>query len=129
MEIRLLAPALALAALAADAGSAHGLASWLVLLALPAAAGWAFVAVGDALAGEGRRMHAWTSAAAVVLLVLGSAVRHEAPVGAGPPALAVSTVVAALALYALPGLVWLLEPLRSVRALRTESPRLRAGRV
>ncbi len=113
--------------MAADLGGAHGLAFWLVLLALPAAAASAFVAVSDALAGIGHRLPAVVGSLALILLVLGSAVRESAPVGGHVPALAISTVVLALICYALPGIAWLLsEPLHS---LRTAAPRPRASRA
>lgn len=111
MATRLLPPGLVLCALFADAAGIHGLAYWLVLLALPAAAAAAFVGISDALDG-GSRMCGWTAGLALVLLVLGGAVREAAPLGRAVPALAVSAAVAALLLYALPGLAWLLEPLR-----------------
>jgi hypothetical protein len=123
----LIAPGIALSAVLADAGGAHGLALWLVLLALPAAAASAFVAIGDALAGAGHRLPAVTGSLALVVLVLGSAVRESAPRGAHVPALAISTIVIALMCYAVPGLAWLLsEP---VRSLRTAAPRPRASRA
>ncbi len=74
-----------------------GLAFWLVLAALPAAAAFAFVAISDALAGEGA-LGGITASVALVLLVLGSAVRENAPRGGHVPALAVSSVVMALLL-------------------------------
>ena len=126
MSSRLLAPGIALAAIVADASGAHGLASWLVLLALPAAAAAAFVALSDVLGGEGRRLQAFTSMIALVLLVAGSAVREGAPRGASVPVLAVSTVVMALLCYAVPALAWVLEPLKSVRTAR---PTPRASRA
>jgi hypothetical protein len=118
MASRLLPPSLALCALLADAAGIHGLAYWLLLLALPAAAAVAFVGVSDALAGDGS-MRGWTAGIALVLIVLGCAVREAAPRGSGVPALAVSAVVAALLLYALPGFAWLLEPLRPHPRART----------
>jgi hypothetical protein len=122
----LIAPGIALSAVLADAGGAHGLASWLVLLALPAAAGAAFVAISDALGGIGHRMSAVSGSLALVLLVLGSAVRQSAPRG-HVPALAVSTIVIALICYALPAVAWLLsEPVSSIR---TAAPRPRASRA
>jgi len=126
MGSRLLAPGIALCALLADLGHAHGLAFWLVLFAIPAAAWMSFGGLGAALAGEGPRLQAVSASVALVLLVLGSAVRASAAQGGHVPALAVSTVVAALICYALPGLVWVLEPLRS---LRTAAPRPRASRA
>jgi hypothetical protein len=128
MTSRLLAPGLALCALAADAAGIRGLAAWLVLAAVVAAAASAFTGVSGALAGEETRLTAVTALAALVLLVLGSAVRSQALVGSEVPALAVSTVVAALVCYALPGLVWLLEPLRSLGP-RTAARTPRASRA
>jgi hypothetical protein len=125
MTSRLLAPGIALAAVAADATGIHGLAFWLVLLALPVAAAAAFVGVSDALAGEGA-IRGLTASLALVLLVLGSAVRENAPRGGHVPALAVSSIVMALFCYGLPGLLWVLEPLRSVRTAR---PTPRASRA
>lgn len=125
MSSRLLAPGIALAAVAADATGIHGLAFWLVLLALPVAAAAAFVGVSDALAGEGA-IRGLTASLALVLLVLGSAVRENAPRGGHVPALAVSSIVMALFCYGLPGLLWVLEPLRSVRTAR---PTPRASRA
>jgi hypothetical protein len=118
MSSRLLAPGIALAAVLADAGGVHGLALWLVLLALPAAAAAAFVDLSDVLGGQGKWLRASTSTIALVLLVAGSAVRESAPRGASVPALAVSTVVMALLCYALPAFAWVLEPLRTVRTAR-----------
>jgi uncharacterized membrane protein len=125
MSSRLLAPGIALAAVAADATGIHGLAFWLVLLALPIAAAAAFVGVSDALVGEGA-LRGLTASLALVLLVLGSAVRENAPRGGHVPALAVSSVVMALLCYGIPGLLWVLEPLRSVRTAR---PTPRASRA
>jgi hypothetical protein len=125
MGSRLLAPGIALAALLAGLAGVHGLAFWLVLAALPAAAAFAFVAISDALAGEGA-LGGITASVALVLLVLGSAVRENAPRGGHVPALAVSSVVMALLCYGLPGLLWVLEPLRSVRTAR---PTPRASRA
>ncbi|HEY2074433.1 MAG TPA: hypothetical protein VGG88_12725 [Gaiellaceae bacterium] len=123
----MLAPGIVLAAVAADLGGVHGLAFWLVLAAVPAAAASAFAGLGAALAGDGGWLRANTATIALVLLVTGSAVRESAPQGAAVPALAVSTLVIALLCYALPGIAWLLsEPLRSVR---TAAPRPRASRA
>jgi hypothetical protein len=125
MSSRLLAPGIALAAVLGDAVGVHGLAFWLVLLALPAAAAAAFVGVSDALAGEGA-LRGLTASLALVLLVLGSAVRENAPRGGHVPALAVSSVVMALLCYGIPALAWVLEPLKSVRTAR---PTPRASRA
>jgi hypothetical protein len=127
MGYRLLAPGLVLAAVAADLGGVHGLAFWLVLGALPAAAASAFGGLGAALAGEGGWLHANTATIALVLLVLGSAVREGAAQGGATPALAVSTLVAALVCFALPGLAWLLEPLRLRPRTRATTARAHFG--
>jgi hypothetical protein len=126
MSSRLLAPGIALAAVLADAAGVPQLAFWLVLLALPAAAAAAFVDLSDVLGGEGRWLRASTSTFALVLLVVGSAVRESAPRGSSVPVLAVSTVVMALLCYALPAFAWVLEPLKSVRMAR---PTPRASRA
>ena len=126
MRPRLLASGIALAAILADAGGVHGLAFWLVLLAIAVGAWVSFLGLGEALAGEAGRLPAVSAALALILLVLGSAVRESAAQGAAVPTLAVSAVVAALVCYAMPGFVWLLEPLRS---LRTAAPRPRASRA
>jgi hypothetical protein len=105
MGSRLLPLSFALAATIADTIGGHQLAAWLVLLAIPAGLGVICVAVGD---------RAWTrtvlGSSALVLLLVGSAVRHAAPVGAHVPALAVSAVIGAAILYVLPVLFWVLQP-------------------
>jgi len=122
MGSRLLAPGIALSALLADAAGLHGIALWLVLLALPAAAAAAFAGLGDMLAEDGPRLVGATATLALALIVLGSAVRENAPRGGAVPALAVSAVVAALICYTIPGVAWLLEPLLPVRTA-TRTPR------
>ncbi len=120
---RLLPLALAFAALLADAGGLHGLASWLVLLALPCAAGAAFVGISDALERRGSWLRGGTASLSLLLLVLGSTVREQAARGAHVPTLAVTALVGAMIVYGVPGLVWVLEPLtrpRTVTRLRTE---------
>jgi hypothetical protein len=122
MASRLLPPALAACALLADAGGVHGLAGWLVLIALPCAAGAAFVGVSDLLEGKSR-LPGVTCSVALLLLVLASTVRDHAPRGAHVPTLAVTAVIAAIIVYAVPALLWVLEPLRAPRTvarLRTE---------
>jgi hypothetical protein len=105
MGSRLLPLSLALGATLADVAGAHWLAVLLVLLAIPAALGVVCIAVGD---------RAWVrtvqSSSALALLLVGSAVRHAAPVGAHVPALAVSAVIGAAILYVLPVLAWVVRP-------------------
>jgi hypothetical protein len=119
---RALPISLAVSALAADAGGAHRLAFYLVLLAVPGAAAAAFIGAGDALEGKGAWLRGISTTLALALLVLGSAVRENAPHGAPVPAFAVSAVAAAVVAYAIPAFAWVLQPLlprprsRTVRA-------------
>jgi hypothetical protein len=115
MGSRLLPPALAAAALLADGLGLHQGASYLVLLTVPAAAAAAFVGVADAMEGKDAWPRAIGTALALALLLLGAAVRANAPEGAAVPALAVSSLVAGLVVYSAPLLGWLVEPLRSRR--------------
>ena len=110
MGSRLLPLSLALGALAADAAGLHRLAFYLVLLAVVGAAAAAFVGVGDLLEGTGSWLRAGSTGLALLLLVLGSAVRANAPAGGHLPVLAVSTVVIAVLAYVVPVVGWLLAP-------------------
>lgn len=119
MGSRLLPLALALGALVADAAGLHRLASYAVLLAVVGAAAAAFVGVAGLLEGNGTLLHAGTTGLALVLLLVGSVVRVNAPVGGHVPTLAVSTLVLAAVVYAVPLLSWVLEPLVPRPRLRT----------
>jgi hypothetical protein len=110
MGSRLLPLFLATGALLADATGLHQFAFYLVLLAVVGAAAAAFVGVGDLLEGTGGLVRAVTTGVALAMLVLGSAVRANATVGGHVPALAVSAVVAAVLVYALPLVGWLFQP-------------------
>lgn len=116
MGSRLLPLALAVGALLADGTGVHRVAYYLLLLAVPAAAAAAFLAVGDVILGKDAWLRGIATVLALAILLLGAAVRADAPVGAAVPALAVSTLVAALVLYCLPLVGWLVEPLRPRRA-------------
>ena len=118
MGSRLLPLFLALGTLVADAAGLHRLAFYLVLLTVVGAAAAAFVCVGSYIEGTGGVVRAGTTGLALALLVLGSAVRANAPVGAHVPAVAISAVVGALLLYALPALGWFLAPLAPKPAAR-----------
>jgi hypothetical protein len=111
MGSRLLPLSLAIGALFADATGLHDIAFYFVFLAVVGAAAAAFVGVGDLLEGSGGLLRAGTTGLALALLVLGSAVRANAKVGGHVPTLAVSAVVAAVLVYSLPLVGWLLEPL------------------
>jgi hypothetical protein len=119
MGSRLLPLSLALGAVLADAGGVHRLGFWLLLLAIPAAAGAAFTGVGDVLEGKSAWIRGVTTTLALALLLLGSAVRQGAPVGHGVPALAISAALGAALLYTLPALFWVLEPLMPRPRVRT----------
>jgi hypothetical protein len=122
MGSRLLPFSLTIAAFAAAAGGAQQLALYVGLLAVPAAAAAAFVAISDVLEGRQAWLRALTSAFALTLLVAASAVRENAAHGAAVPPFAIAAVVGALLAYSVPAVVWVLQPLR-VR------PRGRAARV
>jgi hypothetical protein len=110
MGSRLLPLCLVLGAMLADTGGAHRLGGWLVLAAIPCAAAAAIVAIGDLLEAHPAWIRTTTSIGALVLLLLGSAVREGAPAEAAIPALAISAVVGAAILYAVPVVLWVLQP-------------------
>ena len=128
MGSRLLPLVLATAALAAGAGDLSGLALWLGLLAVPAAAAAAFVAAGDALEGRPALLRAVTSGVGLALVVLASAARENAPTGAPASPLATWALVIALVAYAVPFFAWVLEPVRVPRRTRSRR-RLRRAEV
>lgn len=119
MGSRLLPVSLATCALLADAVGLHQIAFYLVLLAVVGAAAAAFVGVGDVLEGKGGLLRAATTVLALAFILLGSAVRADAPVGGHVPVLGISALVAALLAYVVPALGWLIGPV--------VAPRPRAG--
>ncbi|HEY1370092.1 MAG TPA: hypothetical protein VGF23_23400 [Gaiellaceae bacterium] len=108
MTTRLLPLVFVLAAVAADGAGQHRVASYLVLLAIPGAAAAALDAVAGLLEGKPNLVRSICTSLALVLLVLGSAVRYNAPRGAGVPPLALSTLAATIAAYMVPVLLWVL---------------------
>jgi hypothetical protein len=124
---RLLPLVLATAALAAGAVGLRGLAVWLGLLVVPAAAAAAFVAISDTLEGRPALLGAVTSGVALVLVVVASAARQNAPTGSAASPLATWGLVLALLAYAVPLVAWVLEPMRVPR--RTRPQRLRPAEV
>jgi hypothetical protein len=126
---RLLPLVLATAALAAAVVGFGGLATWLVLLAVPAAAAVAFVAISDTLEGRPALVRAVTSCLALLLVVVASAARANAPRGAGASPLATWGLVLALLVYSVPLVAWVLEPMRVPRATRRPQRRLRPAEV
>lgn len=126
MEVgsRLLPLALVTAAFAAGAAGLQGLALWAGLLAVPAAAGAAFVAVSDTLEGRPALTRAVTSSVALALLVLGCAVRSNATTGT-TPRLATGALLLALLSYSAPVVGWVLEPVKVTRTRRQPRSRRR----
>jgi hypothetical protein len=126
---RLLPLVLATAALAAGVVGVGGLALWLCLLAVPAAAAGAFVAVSDMLEGRPATLRAVTSGLALALVVVASAARENAPTGGSPSPLATWALVIALFVYAVPLVAWVLEPVRMPRRRTRPQRRLRPAEV
>lgn len=116
MGSRLLPLLLAAATLAAGAGSLPRLALYLGLIAVPPAAAAAFVSVSDALEDKPALLRAVTNGLGLMLVVVASAVRENAPHGFGVPPLATYALLAALVAYAIPTVAWVLEPVRLPRA-------------
>ena len=116
MGSRVLPFTVVLLALLAQAGRLDGAALYLGLLAVPAAAATAFVAISDVLEERPALLRASTGSLALLFVVVASAVRESAPQGAGVPTLAVSALVGALVVYALPVVIWVLEPYALPRA-------------
>ena len=130
MGSRRLPLVLATAALAAGAVGFEGLARWLGLLAVPVAAAAAVVAVSDTLEGRPALLRAVRSGTALVLVVVASAARENAPIGASASPLATWGLLLALLLYGVPLVVWVLEPMRVPVSRRTRRPqRLRPTEV
>jgi hypothetical protein len=113
---------LVVAAAIADSSGAHGLARDALLGALPFAAVAALVTFGDYLdlRTPASGLQALCSGAIICLLVLSCAVRSSA--GPGAPPLAVSAVVAALALVALKLAVGVAPHLRRLGGLSPAKP-------
>jgi hypothetical protein len=109
-------------AFAAGSFDLEGLALWLGLCAIPAAAAVAFVAVSDLLEGKAALVGAVTSSLALAFIVLESAVRSNAAVGSAAPPLATWALLAALFAYAVPTVAWVFEP---VKVKRTKPERRR----
>jgi hypothetical protein len=107
-----LSASLLVAVVAADGAGARSLAFYLVLAAIPAVAVAALSFFGDLVEGsaddEAGALYVGLTSLALVLLVIGAAVRANALRGAALPALGTSAVVGALALVGLQLTVWVL---------------------
>jgi hypothetical protein len=126
VESRLLPLTLVTVAFAAGTTGLGGLALWLGLLAIPAAAAASFVAVSDLLEGKATLMRAATSSFALGFVVLACAVRSNAAVGATAPPLATWALLLALVAYSVPTVAWMLEPVK-VKRTKPERRRRRAA--
>ena len=129
MGSRLLPLVLATAALAAGTLGLVGLALWLGLLAVPAAAAVTFVAISDTLEGRPALLTAGTSVAALLFVVLASVARSSAPTDGAAAPLATWGLVLALLAYGIPLVVWVLEPMRVPRRTARPQRRLRPAEV
>jgi hypothetical protein len=125
---RLLPLVLATAAFAAGASGLPGIALWIGLLAVPAAAAAAFVAVSEVLDGRPSHLSAVTSGIALALVVVASAARSNAPTGTSASPLATWALLLALVAYAVPLVAWVIKPARMPRATRSRR-RLRPAEV
>jgi hypothetical protein len=105
-----LSASLLLAAVVADSSGARSLAFYLVLAAIPAVAIAALSLFGDLVEGsaddEAGALYVGLTGLALVLLVIGTAVRANALQDAALPALGTSAVVGALALIGLQLTIW-----------------------
>src|SRR6476659_318133 len=85
VESRLLPLGLVTAAFAAGTLGLQGLALWLGLFAIPAAAAVAFVGVSDLLEGRRSLVYAVANSLALAFVVIGCAVRSNATAGTAVP--------------------------------------------
>jgi hypothetical protein len=109
MTTRLASTALVLGAALADAAGSHSLAYYCLVAAVPAVAVAALSGLGDVLDGSAAQPHdrgiALLSALALPFVLLGTAVRAPLLEEGPPPAIGITAVVAALAIFALQALV------------------------
>jgi hypothetical protein len=112
MARRVLPVGLVVAAAAADGAGVHGMAFYLLLAAVPAAAVAALDAFGELLDDAGSHLHALLWAVVLALTVAGAAVRAPAITEGTVPALARSALVACLGIFCVQALVALAAELR-----------------
>jgi hypothetical protein len=122
-----LSASLLLAAVVADSGGHRSLALYLVLAAIPAVAVAALSFFGDLVEGsaddEAGALYVGLTGLALILLVIGAAVRANALSDATLPALGTSAVVGALALIGLQLTVWISLHLSRERLVNVLSSR------
>ena len=109
MTLRLASVALVLGAALADAAGEHSLAYYALVTAVPVVAVAALSELGDVLDGSAAEPHdrgiAMLSALALPFVLLGTAVRAPLLSEGPPPAIGVTAVVGALAIFAVQALV------------------------
>jgi hypothetical protein len=115
--------ALVLGAVVADSEHARTVALYLVLAAIPAVAVAALSFFGDLVEGsadsEAGAVYVGLTSLALVLLLIGAAVRANTLAGDAVPALGVSSVVGALTLLGLQLAVWTSLRLSRERVVNT----------
>ena len=106
----MISAALVLGAVVADGEHARGVALYLVLAAIPAVAVTALSFFGDLVEGsadsDAGAVYVGLTSLALLLLLIGAAVRANTLAHSAIPALGVSTLVGALALLGLQLAVW-----------------------
>ena len=109
MTTRLASVCLVLGAALADAAGEHSLAYYALVAAVPAVALAALSGLGDVLDGTAAQPHdrgiALLSGAALPFVLLATAVRAPLLESGPPPVIAITAVVAALAIFAVQALV------------------------
>jgi hypothetical protein len=109
MPLRLASIGLVLGAALADVAGSHSLAYYLLVTAVPVVALAGLSGLGDVLDGSAAEPHhrsiAVLSALALPFVLLGTAVRAPLLAEGSPPAIGVTAVVIALAIFAVQALV------------------------
>ena len=109
MTTRLASVCLVLGAALADAAGQHALAYYALVVAVPVVALAALSGLGNVLDGSAAEPHdrgvALLSAVALPFVLLGTAVRAPLVADGPPPVIAITAVVAALAVFAVQALV------------------------
>ncbi|HUQ23562.1 MAG TPA: hypothetical protein VM049_11175 [Gaiellaceae bacterium] len=120
MTLRLASVGLVLGAALADAGSHHALAYYALVTAVPVVAVAALSGLGDVLDGSAAEPHdrgiAMLSAVALPFVLLGTSVRAPLLSEGPPPAIGVTAVMMALAIFAVQALVQASVAVPSFRA-------------
>ena len=109
MKLRLASVGLVLGAALADVAGHHSLAYYLLVTAVPVVAVAALSGLGDVLDGSAAEPHdrgvAMLSALALPFVLLGTAVRAPLLSDGPPPAIGVTAIVMAIAIFGIQALV------------------------